>query len=255
MISRKQADLVASQAAVERLREREKTLVAENKKLKVCGLVYNVLSLNLAAPKQCALLEGMRQRVESNKHGEHGQGDNRTQLKKIGQLEQEIKTLSGQQNLQQRIKHHARIKDENNSLRIQNNEISAKLRRAEHLNTRISEELAKYRTAQGKSSALNIEEEQRLRTKLQEVEEQRDQEAQKLVSLCTSVMKAARMVDDNNCTEPAVALEAVEQIKDRLESTLQEFEDFKLKVYSISMSLISFDVAFNNLLLVMIPCF
>ncbi|KAG0565723.1 hypothetical protein KC19_7G010200 [Ceratodon purpureus] len=191
MLSRKQADLVASQAAVEKLREREKTLVAENKKLK---------------------------------------GDNRMQLKKIGLLEQEIKTLSGQQNLQQRIKHHAKIKDENNSLRIQNNELSAKLRRAEHLNTRISEELAKYRTAQGKSSALNIEEEQRLRIKLQEVEEQRDQEVQKLVSLCSSVMKTAGIVDDDNkCTEPAVALEAVEEIKERLESTVQEFEDFKLK--------------------------
>jgi len=35
MISRKQAELVASQAAVEKLREREKSLLAENKKFKV----------------------------------------------------------------------------------------------------------------------------------------------------------------------------------------------------------------------------
>jgi kinesin family protein 15 len=233
MISRKQADLVASQATVEKLREREKTLVAEIKKLKVCGLVYTMSWLfNHAARNRCE-----RKYVDSNKYGEHGQSENRTQLKKNGQLEQEIKTLSGQQNLQQRIKHHARIKDENNLLRVQNNDLSAKLRRAEHLNARVSEELAKYRIAQGKSSALNIEEEQRLRTKLQEAEEQRNQEALKLVSLCSSVIKAAGLLDDNNGTEPAVAVEAVEQIKDRLESTLLEFEDFKLKVHSISMSL------------------
>lgn len=35
MISRKQAELVAAQAAVEKLRECEKSLLAENKKLKV----------------------------------------------------------------------------------------------------------------------------------------------------------------------------------------------------------------------------
>lgn len=168
--------------------------------------------------------------MESNGYGEHGQSDNRTQVKKIGQLEQEIKTLSGQQNLQQRIKHHARIKEENNALRTQNNELGAKLRRAEHLSTRVSEELAKYRTAQGKPSALNIEEEQRLRTKLLDAEEQRNQEAQKLVSLCTSAIRAAGVLDDSNGTEPAVVLEAIEQMKDRLQSTLQEFEDFKLKV-------------------------
>ena len=177
--------------------------------------------------------------MESNYCGENEQSDNRTQLKKIVQLEQENKTLSGQQNLQQRIKHHAKIKDENNTLRIQNNELSVKLRRAEHLNTRVSEELAKYRTAQGKPSALNIEEEQRLRTKLQEAEEQRDQEARKLVSLCASIMKTAGMLDDDNNAEPAVALEAIEKMKDRLESTLLEFEDFKLKVHSINMHFIT----------------
>ncbi|XP_024385089.1 kinesin-like protein KIN-12F isoform X2 [Physcomitrium patens] len=190
MISRKQVELNAAQASLENLREREKTLLAENKKLK---------------------------------------SDNRNHVKKIGQLEQEIKTLSGQQNLQQRIKHHAKIKEENNSLRIQNNDLNAKLRRAEHLNTRISDELAKYRTSQGKPSTLNIEEEQRLRTVLLETEEQRDKEAQKLSSLCASIVRATGMAGSDADTDPVVALEIVEQMKDRLESTLQEFEDFKIK--------------------------
>jgi kinesin family protein 15 len=131
------------------------------------------------------------------------QSETRLQQKKIGDLELEIKKLSGQQNLQQRIKHHAKIKvpihvkarcfqilsvqssegtigangykfwvvycvqqDENNSLRIQNDELSGKLRRAELLYTRVCDELAKYRTAEGKLPVLNIDEEQRLRNKL-----------------------------------------------------------------------------------------
>jgi hypothetical protein len=36
---------------------------------------------------------------------QHGQNENRMQVKKMGQLEQEIKTLSGQQ-----TKHHVKIK-------------------------------------------------------------------------------------------------------------------------------------------------
>ncbi|XP_024397560.1 kinesin-like protein KIN-12D isoform X2 [Physcomitrium patens] len=190
MISRKQLELLAAQESVENLREREKALVAENKKLVT---------------------------------------DNRNQLKKIGHLEQEVKSLSGQQNLQQRIKHHARIKEENNSLRIQNNELNARLRRVELLNTRISEELAKYRAAHGKPSALNIEEEQRLRTMLQETEQQRDQEAQKLATLSSRVMNAAGMTDRGTETDPATALEAIEKMKHHLKSTLQELEDVKLK--------------------------
>lgn len=117
--------------------------------------------------------------------------------------------------------------DENNTLRVQNNELSSKLRRAEHLNSRVSEELAKYRTAQGKPAAINLEEEERLRTLLQEVKEERDTEAQKLAKLCSSVIKAAGLVDGDS---PAVALEAVEHLKDHLDTTRQEFEDFKLKV-------------------------
>lgn len=79
--------------------------------------------------------------------------------------------------------------DENNALRIQNNDLSAKMRRLEHVNIRVSEELAKYRIAQGRQPLLNIEEEQHLRTKLQEAQEHSSQVAQKLASFSASVIK------------------------------------------------------------------
>jgi len=41
---------------------------------------------------------------------QHAQVDLKRQQKIAGDLEQEVKKLSGQQNLQQRIKHHAKIK-------------------------------------------------------------------------------------------------------------------------------------------------
>ncbi|KAI3769831.1 hypothetical protein L6452_00945 [Arctium lappa] len=67
--------------------------------------------------------------------------------KKVIDLEAEIKKLSGQQNIQQRIHHHAKIKEENNSLKAQNDEISHKLRRSEAIVTRVKEELASLRAA------------------------------------------------------------------------------------------------------------
>lgn len=50
---------------------------------------------------------------------------------------------------------------------MQNDEFSGKLRRAELLHARVSDELTKYRIAEGKSAMLNFDEEQRLRTKVQ----------------------------------------------------------------------------------------
>ncbi|KAG0602290.1 hypothetical protein M758_10G004500 [Ceratodon purpureus] len=187
IISRKQAELTAAQMAMEKLREHEKALVAENKKFK---------------------------------------NENRMQVKKMGQLEQEIKILSGQQ-----TKHHVKIKNENNALRIQNNDLSAKLKRVEHANTRISDELAKYRLAQGRRPLLNIEEEQRLRTRLQEAQERSCEVAKQLASFSASVMKATGMFDcNNNITgSPSVALKSLEQMKTRLETIQLELDDFKLK--------------------------
>lgn len=66
---------------------------------------------------------------------------------------------------------------------------------------------------------------------LQETEQQRDQEAQKLATLSSRVMNAAGMTDRGTETDPATALEAIEKMKHHLKSTLQELEDVKLKVY------------------------
>lgn len=52
-------------------------------------------------------------------------------------------------------------------LRIQNDELSGKLRRAEVLHARVSEELTKYRLSEGKTPLINFDEEQRLRTEVQ----------------------------------------------------------------------------------------
>jgi len=52
-------------------------------------------------------------------------------------------------------------------LRIQNDELSGKLRRSKLLHARVSDELAKYRIAEGKTPLLNFDEEHRLRTIVQ----------------------------------------------------------------------------------------
>lgn len=59
------------------------------------------------------------------------------------------------------------LQDENNLLKTQNGDLTAKLRRAELLYARVSDELAKYRVADGKAPVLNFDEEQRLHKKLQ----------------------------------------------------------------------------------------
>jgi kinesin family protein 15 len=127
-IKQKQAEVLAARLSTDKLRERDKRLIEENNKFKAESI---------------------------------------GQQKRIGDLEQEMRKLSGQQNLQQRIQHHAKIKDENNALRIQNDELSGKLRRAELLYARVNDELSKYRSADGKQPFLDIDEEQRLCNMLQ----------------------------------------------------------------------------------------
>nr|XP_024376844.1 kinesin-like protein KIN-12F isoform X2 [Physcomitrium patens] len=190
-ISRKQSELVAAQDAVNRLRERERVLCAENENLKV---------------------------------------ELRTQQKIAGGLKQEVEKLSGQQNLQQRIKHHVKIKDENNLLRIQNDELSGKLRRAEVLHARVSEELTKYRLSEGKTPLINFDEEQRLRTEVQELEEQKSNVSQKLEDVCAHILEVAGIADSSTGREPVMALEVLSRLKSRLESSQKELEDSRLKV-------------------------
>lgn len=59
------------------------------------------------------------------------------------------------------------MQEENTALRHKIEDLSAKLRRTEVLLARVTDELAKYRTAKGKTPLLNIDEEQCLRIKLQ----------------------------------------------------------------------------------------
>jgi len=59
------------------------------------------------------------------------------------------------------------LQDENNSLRLQVEDLSTKMRRAEMMFGRVKDELERYRIAAGKTPFPNIDEEQRLRSKLQ----------------------------------------------------------------------------------------
>ncbi|XP_077215305.1 phragmoplast orienting kinesin 2 isoform X2 [Tasmannia lanceolata] len=189
-INRRHAELVALQIASEKLRQRDQFLTTENEMLKV---------------------------------------DNANHKKKVMELENEVKKLSGQQNLQQRIHHHAKIKEENNSLKIQNEDLSAKLQRTEGLLSRVKEEVARYRASCGKNPYVDMDEEQRLKNKLQDSEEERVQLAQKLLSLCTSILKAAGVTRPMSDISPSVAEEAVIQLKDRITSLESELLDLKFK--------------------------
>lgn len=59
------------------------------------------------------------------------------------------------------------VQEANNSMRLQNVDLSCKLRRMEALFARVNDELAQYRTAEGKSPFQNFDEESRLQEKLQ----------------------------------------------------------------------------------------
>ncbi|GAV81504.1 Kinesin domain-containing protein/Kinesin-relat_1 domain-containing protein [Cephalotus follicularis] len=120
-IEHKQAEMVAAQIALEKLRQRYHLLQAECEMLKM---------------------------------------ENVNHKKKVMELESEAKKLSGQQNLQQRIHHHAKIKEENNKLKNQNEELNTQLRREKAILQRLKDELAHYRASHGRSSYVSFEEDQ-----------------------------------------------------------------------------------------------
>ncbi|KAJ7549008.1 hypothetical protein O6H91_07G036300 [Diphasiastrum complanatum] len=188
-INRRQAEMVTARVAAEKLRLRDHMLTDENEKLKA---------------------------------------ENSICKKQVTEIEAELNKLSGQQNLQQRIHHHAKIKDENRILRTQLDELRARLRKTEVVLGRVSDELARYRTAEGKSPHIDVDEEQRLRNKLQEAEDDRMQIAQKLTRLCTRVMQAAGMTSTRD-VDVSASLDALDQMRNRLEQTEQELSDLKLK--------------------------
>lgn len=186
----KHAELVAAQVALEKLHQRDQLLKTENEMLKM---------------------------------------ENINHKKKVMELEGEVKKLSGQQNIQQRIHHHAKIKEENNSLKIHNEDLSAKLRRAEINLSRIKEELAHHRASVGKSPYIDFEGEQRLMNKLKETEDDKVQLAQKLLGLCTSILKAAGITKPVSSITPTIAEDALEQLKNRITSLERELQDLTVK--------------------------
>uniref|UniRef100_A0A0A0LIU9 Kinesin motor domain-containing protein n=1 Tax=Cucumis sativus TaxID=3659 RepID=A0A0A0LIU9_CUCSA len=178
-IDRKQAEILALQVALEKLRHKDQLLKTENEMLK---------------------------------------SENFNHKQKVLELEGELKKLSGQQNIQQRIHHHAKIKEENNMLRAQNGDLSAKLHKTEILLSRVKEELAYFRTSTGKTPNIDFDEEQRLNIKLKETEEEKVQLARKLLNLCTSVLKAAGVTKPASEICPSVAEEALDQLMIRISS-------------------------------------
>ncbi|XP_020232795.1 kinesin-like protein KIN-12D isoform X2 [Cajanus cajan] len=189
-MDRKQAELVAVQIALENLRQRDQFLNTENEMLKT---------------------------------------ENSSKKNKIMELEEEMKKLSGQQNLQQRIHHHAKIKEENNKLKIQNEELSAKLRRADIFVSRVKEDLARLRASAGVKTRIDIDEEQRLMIKLKEIEEEKVQLAQQLLRLSTNVLKVAGIERPTSDVNPSMAEEALKELKNRITSMEMEQEDLKFK--------------------------
>ncbi|KAL2344857.1 hypothetical protein Fmac_006142 [Flemingia macrophylla] len=210
-MDRKQAELVAVQIALENLRQRDQLLNTENEMLKM---------------------------------------ENSSKKNKIMELEEEMKKLSGQQNLQQRIHHHAKIKvrshmsivefnletdhgivqqEENNTLKIQNEELSAKLRRADIFVSRVKEDLARLRASAGMKTRIDFDEEQRLMMKLKEIEEEKVQLAQQLLRLATNVLKVAGMQRPTSDVTPSMAEEALKELKNRITSLEMEQEDLKFK--------------------------
>uniref|UniRef100_A0A0E0MP56 Kinesin motor domain-containing protein n=1 Tax=Oryza punctata TaxID=4537 RepID=A0A0E0MP56_ORYPU len=143
----------------------------------------------------------------------------------IFNLEDEVKKLTRQQNLQLRINHH----EENNLLKKQNEELSAKLQKLGAIVARTKEELARYRVSDGKDPYEQMEEEELLRNRLEESEQDRGKLAENLSSLCATVLKVAGVRNHESDASLLKALEALNQIQLRIASMESEVEDLKLK--------------------------
>ncbi|RXH88151.1 hypothetical protein DVH24_042222 [Malus domestica] len=138
-------------------------------------------------------------------------------LEKLKQRDQLIKT------------ENEMLKEENHKLKVQNEELSNKLRRTEVILSRVKEELACFRASCGKNPYVDFDEEQRLGAKLKETEGEKLQLAQKLLGLCSSVLKAAGITKQSTHINPSAAEEALEQIKNKITSMDRELQDLKFK--------------------------
>ncbi|KAD4179211.1 hypothetical protein E3N88_27802 [Mikania micrantha] len=188
-IERKQGEMIAAQVALGQLRQRDRILSTENEMFK----------------------------TEIGNH-----------KKKVMELETEVAKLSGQQNLQQRIHHHTKIKEENNALKNQNEELSHKLKRSDAILNRVKEELANLRAVHGKN-AYYVETELKLVENLKKTEEERDELAQKLAVLCTSILKVTGVTGHVSNVSVTMAEEALEQLEIRVAALQREVLDLQYK--------------------------
>ncbi|KAK4401606.1 Kinesin-like protein KIN-12D [Sesamum angolense] len=123
----------------------------------------------------------------------------------------------------------AMAQEENNLLRCQNEDLSIKLRKTEAILSRVKEELAQFRAANGRNPYINFDEEHQLEKELKETEEERLQLAQKLLGLCTTVLKAAGITQPTSEISPSAAEAALEQLENRVICLERELQDVKLK--------------------------
>ncbi|WOL05131.1 kinesin-like protein KIN-12F [Canna indica] len=189
-IKQRHKEMVDARIMAEKLQQREQFLSTENEMLKVENTKYKKININ---------------------------------------LEDELKKLSNQKNLQHRIHHHAKIKEENTFLKIENEDLSVRLKRSEEILSRVKEELAHYRESVGNGPYIDFDKEEQLRKKLEESEEESIQLAQKLLSLCTCIFRVAGLTEPGNNISTFAAEEALNQLKDRINLLENELEGLKLK--------------------------
>uniref|UniRef100_J3NEL5 Kinesin motor domain-containing protein n=1 Tax=Oryza brachyantha TaxID=4533 RepID=J3NEL5_ORYBR len=185
-ISQRQSELGAARITIEKLRQKEHFLVAEIELLKAENANGKAIIFN---------------------------------------LEDEVKKLTRQQNLQLRINHH----EENTLLKKQNEELSAKLQKLGAIVARTKEELARYRVSDGKDPYQQMEEEELLKNRLKESEQDRNKLAENLSSLCITVLKVAGVRNHETDASLLKALEALNELQLRIASMESEVEDLKLK--------------------------
>ncbi|VFQ78322.1 unnamed protein product [Cuscuta campestris] len=159
-VERKQTQMMAAKVSLEKLHERDQLLATENEVIK---------------------------------------RENMNHKKRVIELEAEVKKLSGQQNLQQRIHHHAKIKEENNLLKNQNDDLTFKLRKSEAILSRVREELAHFRASNnGRIPYINLDEENRMETKLKD-----RMNSERLPREASSGRRNSIKADDENGQNPS----------------------------------------------------
>lgn len=121
------------------------------------------------------------------------------------------------------------LQEENNNLKIQNEQLTAKLRKANKFISRVEEYIPRLRASAGSKEYIDFDEEERLRKMLKEIEEEKVQLAQQLLRLSINVLKAAGIAKPMSDVNPSIAEEALEELKNRITSLEMEQENLKFK--------------------------